>query len=53
MQVNGGKWAFEGTGCSTAGISRLGDLDPLLSYLLQDWLAIGAINPSAIQRSIA
>ena len=49
MQLTAGKWAFEGIGCSIAEVCRLWVLKPLL----EDWFAIRAINPSAIQRSIA
>ena len=53
MQVTAGKWALEGVGCLIAEVGKLRVLKPLLSYLLRDWLAIRAINPSAIQRSMA
>jgi len=35
MQVNGGKWAFEGIGFSIAEVGKLRVLKPLLSYLLR------------------
>jgi hypothetical protein len=36
-------------GCSIAEVGKLRVLEPLLEY----WLAIGVINPIAMQRSIA
>jgi len=45
IQAKAGKKVFEDLGCSIAGTSRLWDLEPLLSHLLRDWLAIGMINP--------
>jgi len=49
MQLTAGKWALEGVGCSIAEVGKL----RVLQLLLEDWFAIGAINPSAIQRSFA
>jgi hypothetical protein len=49
MQLTAGKWALEGVGCSIAEVARLW----VLVLLIEDWFAIGAINPSAIQRSFA